>query len=88
MTPSDLTRLREDLGWSQNRLAQEIRVNRSTINKWESGQHPIPAMAETLLMQLTRRISRRISSPAVIASARALRPGRPRPSRPAPGTPL
>lgn len=55
MISHDLTRLRSALGWSQNRLAQEISVNRSTICKWESGQHPIPPMAEKLLAQLVRR---------------------------------
>lgn len=62
MTPRDLLRLRTALGWSQNRLAQEIGVNRSTVNKWETGQHPIPPIAEKLLAQLPRPTSRRTSS--------------------------
>ncbi|BFU90109.1 MAG: hypothetical protein NTAFB01_12960 [Nitrospira sp.] len=57
MTPRQLIQLRKDLGWSQNRLAQVIRVNRSTVNKWEAGQHPIPPIAEQLLAQLPRLTS-------------------------------
>lgn len=52
MTPHDLKRRRVALGWSQHRLAQELGVNRSTITKWESGQHPIPPMAAKLLTAL------------------------------------
>lgn len=55
MTPAHIVTLRATLGWSQSRLARELGLNRSTICKWESGQHPIPPMAQKLLAQLVRR---------------------------------
>lgn len=49
MTPSQLIQLREKLGWSQNRLAENLGVNRSTVHRWEKGMRRIPAIAEKLL---------------------------------------
>lgn len=49
MMPSQLIQLRAVLGWSQNRLAKQLGVNRSTIHRWELGTRRIPAMAEKLL---------------------------------------
>jgi transcriptional regulator with XRE-family HTH domain len=34
----ELTRIREDLGWSQQKLADESRVNKATINQIERGR--------------------------------------------------
>lgn len=55
MTPAQLHSLRTNLGWSQTRLAEELGVTRSTINKWEMGLHPVPPMAEKLLSLLSAR---------------------------------
>ena len=49
MTPSQLKSLRATLGWSQQRLADELGVQRNTVNRWEMGVNPIPPMAARLL---------------------------------------
>ena len=36
-------------------LAYELKVNRSTIESWRSGEYPIPYMAELALQVLARR---------------------------------
>lgn len=54
MTPADLSRLRTQLGWSQNRLAEQLGVNRSTVHRWEKGLRKIPPMAEQLLAMIGR----------------------------------
>lgn len=55
MTPADLKRLRASLGWSQQRLADELGVQRNTINRWEMGLHPIKPLAARALRALTPR---------------------------------
>lgn len=49
MTPANFIHLRTKLGWSQNRLAENLGVNRSTVHRWEKGLRKIPPMAERLL---------------------------------------
>jgi DNA-binding transcriptional regulator YiaG len=53
MTPAALKSLRASLGWSQHRLAEELGVQRNTVNRWEMGTNPIPSMAEKLLATIT-----------------------------------
>jgi transcriptional regulator with XRE-family HTH domain len=55
MSPADLKTLRASIGWSQQRLADEIGVTRNTINRWEMGLHPISLMAARALRALTPR---------------------------------
>lgn len=52
MTAQQLKSLRASLGWSQQRLAEAIGVQRNTVNRWEMGTHPIPPMAVRLLATL------------------------------------
>ena len=42
MTPDDLRAWRAELGLSQVRMAQRIRVPRSTWISWEQGRRPMP----------------------------------------------
>ena len=37
MLPKKITRLRERLGWSMSRLAQELKIDVNFIVDWESG---------------------------------------------------
>lgn len=52
MTPADLKSIRTTLGWSQQRLADELGVQRNTVARWEMGVHPIPPMAANLLSRI------------------------------------
>ncbi len=57
MSPAEVCGLRESLGWSQARLARAMDVHRSTVLRWERGQHqPKPsctAHLQELAAQLT-----------------------------------
>lgn len=53
MEPSDIKRMREDLGMTRRELAEELRLsphsgNRTVLN-WESGRYPIPGLASLAL---------------------------------------
>lgn len=54
MKPSELKKLRAALGWSQQRLADELGVARNTVNRWEMGDRNISAMVQKLLGTLRR----------------------------------
>jgi DNA-binding transcriptional regulator YiaG len=55
MTSTQLKTIRASLGWSQQRLAEEVCVYRNTVNRWEMGLHPISPMAEKLIRTITPR---------------------------------
>lgn len=38
MTPADIKKLREDMGLTQERLARELDISFSTVNRWENGK--------------------------------------------------
>ena len=42
MTAERLRLRRQGLGIEQRRVAELVRVNKITFNKWESGREPIP----------------------------------------------
>ena len=61
MTPAELTASRTQLGLSQAGLSRALGVDRATVSKWESGQHPIPvhiALAMEALHHRTATIRR------------------------------
>lgn len=55
MTPAELKSIRAALGWSQQRLAEELGVQRNTVNRWEMGTRKISRMAEKMLAFLRKR---------------------------------
>src|SRR6185503_11574891 len=61
MTSEEVRGLRESLGWSQARLARAVDVHRSTVLRWERGEHqPKPhcaARLQELAAQLTEGLS-------------------------------
>ena len=49
MGPDDIKRLRTNLSWTQERLARELGVSFSTVNRWERGKsRPSPLALGTL----------------------------------------
>lgn len=56
MKSGELKKLRASLGWSQSRLAEELGVQRNTVNRWEMGVNRIPPMAEKLLATIRQRL--------------------------------
>ena len=56
---TDTRALRGRLGWSQERLARELRVSFSTVSRWERGEGKPSQMAERLLEELSRHVAAR-----------------------------
>jgi transcriptional regulator with XRE-family HTH domain len=54
---TDTKTLRMKLGWSQERLARELRVSFSTISRWERGEGRPSQMAERLLEELSAKVA-------------------------------
>lgn len=65
MTPAQLKTLRASLGWSQQRLAEEICVDRNTVNRWEMGIRRISPMTAKLLRTLTPVRERKTMRPTL-----------------------
>jgi len=55
MNATDLKQIRELLGWTQARLARELRISRRTLENWEQGRNMIPACAATVIRQIADR---------------------------------
>lgn len=62
MTPAELKSLRAALGWSQQRLAEELGVERNTVNRWEMGTRKISRMAEKMLATIVQQQPRRVTA--------------------------
>ena len=60
MTPEQLVAFREDLGFTQQELADRLRVDRVTIARWETGARSIPPYLD-LALETVRRGTRRRS---------------------------
>lgn len=54
MTGTDLRALRQLLGWSQGRLAEELGVSQSAVSRWENDDRTIPGPVQRLLERLER----------------------------------
>ena len=54
MTPNEVKHARRMLGITQAELGRAIGVNRSTVNRWEAGIHPVPEMAEKLIKMILK----------------------------------
>ncbi len=45
LTPTKIRQLRQERGWSQQKLADNVLVNRTTVVRWETnGVKPLPAI--------------------------------------------
>ena len=38
LTPTQIRKLRQERGWSQQALADKLGVNRTTVVRWEAGE--------------------------------------------------
>ena len=56
MIGSEISGLRERLGWSQARLARAMGVNRSTVCRWESSRHQPRPACMTRLQELAGQL--------------------------------
>lgn len=54
MFKEEIKQIRKQLGWSQERLARELGLSFSTINRWERGKSKPSSAARRLLNQLVR----------------------------------
>ncbi|WP_353653615.1 helix-turn-helix transcriptional regulator [Ochrobactrum sp. MC-1LL] len=48
----DILAFRESIGWSQERLAEELGVNRSSISRWEQGKASLRGPARKVIERL------------------------------------
>ena len=54
MKPSDLKTIREELGLTQQQLADTLRTTRVSVARYETGMRRIPGMVKVMLDQLRR----------------------------------
>lgn len=54
MTPTEIRALRTSLGWTQERLARELGVSWTTVNRWERGKTEPSPLAEAKLETLRK----------------------------------
>ena len=58
MTGDDVKRIRDQLGWSQTRMAAELGTDAGTISRWERGVRKPSRLAQKELERLARRAAR------------------------------
>ena len=54
MKPADLKQVREELGLTQQQLANALRTTRVSVARYEAGMRRIPGMVQVMLAQLGR----------------------------------
>ncbi len=57
MNGEDIKRHRRSLGWSQERLAREVNVSFSTVNRWEAGKSRPGGLSGKALAMLFSKLS-------------------------------
>ncbi len=55
MTPEQFKQIRKELGWTQQRLADELGMSRRQIGNYEQGTSPIPKVVSLAIAWLTMR---------------------------------
>jgi DNA-binding transcriptional regulator YiaG len=45
----EFKRMRQSIGYSQTKLAKEMRVTVRSITRWETGEFPVPRLGELAL---------------------------------------
>jgi DNA-binding transcriptional regulator YiaG len=59
MTKREFKKLRQSISYSQARLAKELGVFVRTVTRWETGEFPIPKVAELALRYLAEHIPKK-----------------------------
>lgn len=72
MTPQDLKKLRQNLGFTQTDLAARLRTTRQTITRYECGTHHIPGSVELAVQQLSSVL--RIPLAGIVAAGDPIEP--------------
>ena len=68
MTPQDLARIREGMGWTQTQAAAKVGVSMNTWARWERGEVAPHPLREPHLQRLLRQAERR-SAPKAQSTA-------------------
>ena len=71
MTPKQLERTRQTLGFTQEALAQQLHKTRLTITRYETGVLNIPQVVEMAVVQLS---SSQISLAGIVAAGEPIEP--------------
>lgn len=58
LTPMEVKHWRDRMGWSQERLARELKVSRQSVANWEDGKSPITIMITLSLEKLEELYSK------------------------------
>jgi transcriptional regulator with XRE-family HTH domain len=61
MTIRKFRELRQDIGYSQAKLAEKMGVTIRTVSRWEHGDFPIPKVAELALKTIVMEASKKRS---------------------------
>jgi transcriptional regulator with XRE-family HTH domain len=61
MTKGQFKELREAIDYSQAKLAKEMGVTIRTIKRWETGEFPVPRIAELALRSVVREALAKIN---------------------------
>jgi transcriptional regulator with XRE-family HTH domain len=61
MTKGQFKELREAIDYSQAKLAKEMGVTIRTITRWETGEFPVPRIAELALRSVVREALAKIN---------------------------
>ncbi|MEP6958782.1 MAG: transcriptional repressor LexA [Nitrospirota bacterium] len=72
MNSTDLKRIREQLGLTQQQLADALQTTRVSVARYEAGMRRIPGMAQVVLDQLGR--SSQISMAGMVAAGSPIEP--------------
>ncbi len=72
MKPADLKRVREQLGLTQQQLADALRTTRVSVARYEAGMRRIPGMVQVMLAQLGR--SSEIPMAGMVAAGSPIEP--------------
>jgi len=59
MTGKEFKKLRESVAYSQVQLAKEFGVYVRSISRWETGEFPLPRMAELALRYIADQAKRK-----------------------------
>lgn len=72
MTPSELKRVREQLGLTQEQLAEALQTTRVSVARYEAGMRRIPGMVRVVVEQMSRAMD--VPMVGVVAAGSPIEP--------------